>query len=653
MPSHSDESDDSLPRVSPVDLSDLSPDDFRDDEFDIPYHLVHFHRLANAVRETGEYRGFVDIPVWRNERDTEPFNARIMENWLSLSYFYTEDRPWNPYYGDEAVRVRLEAAMEFWAEMQHEDGRFSEYGQGEWNLAATAFATKFGGEALVKLADGPPIDDGVYERATSTLRRAIHVTLTDEDLFEYGRHYSNQFTNVWAGAGAYLSLYDDDEIERLLAERLEDSIEAFQSPAGYFYENDGPDWNYSLNTHHSNLRMAYHYLEETDLEPQLIEKERRWAEWMAYGAVLEPSPTEKGVGDSVADGKSEASGEEVDRLSAERTDDRGFVVNRGGDTRMIRRTFDRHETPLADHVPIARAFAPVENEQRVTVEHQREELERAWPVLDDLPVGEFTAFTPYAFLHRTHDDSVFSAKERADARAELPYLAADRFVHQRVDDRTDFAATYVRRPSYYAAFNAAPTSNGHQRFGLGLIWHPDAGAVFQSGAGHRGGAFGTRPDTEEDPYEADGIEVTYEHDGRSIETVPGGRDIDGGEHGEFRATYPLGTVGEKTVSFEAGGINVHVEHGGEFVETIPLVADPKSVEQIDDGLRVHYGSGVLSLTRTGADTVQAFDTDVDVEASPTPSPDHATPEESDAKRLVVVRVHATDELSYDVSFDQA
>jgi hypothetical protein len=89
-------------QVQPADLSALSPSDFRDDELDLPYYLAHFHRIANSVALSGPRRGFIDIPAWRDVKDNQPYNARIMESILSLVYFYTVDRPWNPYRGDRA-----------------------------------------------------------------------------------------------------------------------------------------------------------------------------------------------------------------------------------------------------------------------------------------------------------------------------------------------------------------------------------------------------------------------------------------------------------------------------------------------------------------------------------------------------------------------
>ena len=107
-----------------------------------------------------------------------------MENILSLAFFYSTKRPWNQYYASPAVRLRLEAALDFWCRMQHSDGRFSEYSPQRWNLPATAFATKFIGEALALLHGGPPIDAKLYERVVKANRRAIRIVMTDPALLQ-------------------------------------------------------------------------------------------------------------------------------------------------------------------------------------------------------------------------------------------------------------------------------------------------------------------------------------------------------------------------------------------------------------------------------------------------------------------------------------
>ncbi|MPZ17363.1 MAG: FtsX-like permease family protein [Luteitalea sp.] len=306
--------------VPPVDLSALGPDDFRDDELDLPYYLAHFHRLATSVRESGPDRGFIDVAVWRAPKDNQPYNARIMENILALAYFYTTDRPWNPYRGSPAVRQRLEAALDFWCRIQADDGQFSEYAPERWNLAATAFATKFVGQALVLLADGPPIDATLRQRAIEAQRQAVHIVLTDPQLYEHGLRFSNQYTNVWSGAFALLRVRPDEELRSLLERRIRETHTELQSPVGYFYEADGPDWGYNFNTHQSNLQGAWHYTRGTALGAQFVEEERRWAEWLSYNALLEPDGSRFVLNRGIETRQQHAVLEGIPALQSSRTD---------------------------------------------------------------------------------------------------------------------------------------------------------------------------------------------------------------------------------------------------------------------------------------------------------------------------------------------
>jgi hypothetical protein len=102
----------------------------------LPFEVFDFKELADAVVEQGPDRGFINIPVWRSPRENRPYNARIMESVLSLAYFYTLKKPWNPYYGSPALRQRLEAALEFWCGLQNPEGRFAEAARnaGTWHL---------------------------------------------------------------------------------------------------------------------------------------------------------------------------------------------------------------------------------------------------------------------------------------------------------------------------------------------------------------------------------------------------------------------------------------------------------------------------------------------------------------------------------------
>jgi hypothetical protein len=323
--------------LPPVDFSTISPEAIEDwlmdrpvsqgANHDIDYYIGHFHRMANAVRTSDPDKGFIDISVWRNQVDNEPYNARVMENITTLAWFYTREEAWNPYYGDPDLRKILEAALTFWVSIQNDDGRFSEYGVDRWNLAATAFATKFMGKTLEMLQDGPPIEPVIHEQVKQSNRKALMVVFTSESLYDHGRRFSNQYGNAFTGALAHLDMNPDDtELREAFEARLATSFEDFQSPAGYFYEHFGPDWGYAFGTHHSNILMAWHYARhDEELAAHYAAEHANFIDWLSYNAVKQPG-------------------------------DEFFMLHRSIESRQSRSMLQRLETPLSEAVPLARAF---------------------------------------------------------------------------------------------------------------------------------------------------------------------------------------------------------------------------------------------------------------------------------------------------------
>ncbi len=612
-----------LPKSAPfdplplVDLSKLSPRDFADAEIDLPYYLAHFRQFADAVIAEGPNRGFIGISVWRGQTgDKKPYNARVMENILSLAYFYTLKRPWNPYYGSVPVRQRLEAALEFWCRIQSPDGKFSEYGQQQWNLAATAFATKFMGRALALLKDGPPIDRELHHRAIEADRKAIRIVLTDPDFYEHGKRLSNQFTNVWAGGPAFFRLYPDAELESLFWKRLPDSLRDFQSPAGFFYEADGPDAGYSSSTHQSNLRVAYVLTRGTDRAKPFLEHDRRWFEWLAWNAVPEPGG--------------------------------GWTLNRAIETRQKHAFFSDLTTPLAERIPLARAFATNTAEHKAELVKARQEGERDWPSVPPLPVGEFRAYAPYAFLDRDQFEWRPSQEQQAAARRTLPYIERTRFAHQLMDSRNPIVSTYIRQPLYYAAFNSGKHLRDQQRYGLGLLWNPKSGAVLQSQTASDTAAWGTQAepwnsgDSQPIPtagiggsprsvYESGDVNAVFEAAGRTVTPQPGSHDLAGGT---VSLRYPLGAGGEKSVRFDPDRIMIQVRHPGRFTEVIPLLADTVKIALGEQSAEIPFPGGTFR-----------------VEFGHTAKPELVrTPMAVGKKHVEVLRLRAENELEYSLVF---
>jgi hypothetical protein len=590
-----------LLRVAAADLSRLHPADFADDEIDLPYFLAHLPEVANAVVSTGEHRGFIDIPVWRAAGVNRPWNARIMESTLSLAYFYCTDRPWNIYRGDPALRARLEAALDYWCRLQSEDGRFSEYGAGEWNLAATAFATKFMGRTLTWLAGGPPVDAALLARVTAADRKAILAVLTRDDLYEHGLRFSNQYENVWPGALAYLKLHPDAELEALMRRQFAKAHADFQSPAGYFYEADGPDWSYNLGTEQTNLEAARQLVRDPEMRAALLAGDRRFFEWVAYNAVAEP-------------------------------DGSGFFLNRAVETRQKVAFLDREPrglfsrvAPDAEAIAWARPFCASREELAQRRRDARAALERDWPKVPPL-----TSFTPYDFFARGFVRFLPTTAERRAAEATLPYLARDRFIHQRADRRHPIVYTFVRRPGYYAAFNAGEKVTDQQRYGLGLVWSPTMGAVLQSQTAARDEAWGTRPAGAERVVEAATFQATFAIDGKAAAVRPGAFDL---ADGTLSVEYALGDDGRKTVTFADDAIRVRVQYAGRFTENLPLLVREADAPRLTDG---RADLGRLHVVYDAAARARRL---------PPQPPVHG-------KAVCVLQLEAADRLEYALQFDR-
>ena len=612
--------------IPAVDLATLKPSDFTDDELDVPaggnnsdfampYLLAHFKTVADAVSDgSGNWpRGYIGVTVWRAGKDNQPHNARIMENNLALAYFYTLDRPWNVYRGHPGVRQRLEAALQF---MMSEpvprgpQGQFSEYKPNVYGLAPTAFATKFLGQSLVLLhrPGAPPIDADVLKRTVKMQRDAIMFVLTDPAFYAHGKRFTNQYGNVWAGALAYLEVVpDDNELRERLYAKFAASTKDFFSPVGFPYEMDGPDWSYNFNTHGSNQRMARFYTADPahPMHDRLVADEREFFEWAAYNAVLMP-------------------------------DGRGWMLNRAIETRSSYPSVRLLESNFTDEVEIVRAFAPTDAEVAARRKGNRERAARDWPNVAGIEQGEFRAYSPYNFLHRGHANKHPTAAQRDAARAKLlPYLARDTFTHQRTDDRREPHPTYtfVRRPTYYAAFNAGNQKN-NQRLGLGLLWNPQMGAVLQSQTGSNTHAWGTRGGDAPTVYEAASIPATFSVKGEAVAPQVGNRDL---PPGDLLARYDIGE-GKKEVAFLSDRIEVRVTHAGAAGERIPLlVLNGDTLTSDATSATLTRGKGSLRVETGGASGLSVGDNDARV----------------GPYRVVALRIEGKDKFRYTIRFTDA
>ncbi|MDO8970674.1 MAG: hypothetical protein Q7U74_08305, partial [Saprospiraceae bacterium] len=625
----------SAENVPPFDPATVDPSLFQGDEYVYGYYLKHLAELANSVLMEGDNRGFISIPVWRASDMNTPGNARVLENHVSLAFFYTVDRPWNPYRGNQALQSRLEAVLDYLVKAPnvHSDGRFgSDKKEGapqNWELAGTAFAIKALGETLLlleqsRLAGGPSIDPEIHQRVIAATRKAIDVCLTFESFFSHATRFSNQYTGFWGGALAFLTAHPDEQLRQRLVTRITKLADKnnpevitgghgtylFQlsSPAGYHYEAQGPDWGYVFGTNYKNLRQIWNHARGTsDVMNPIIDMERDWIEWVSYNAVRQP------LGGA-------------------------FILNRSIQCRIgTYGGFVNEELVLAESIPLANAFVRTLDEYQAFHQQNRQNFINGWLK----PPGKLNSYAPGVFTDKhcrqtgvAMDDFVWrpTAAERNAAIANLPYLARDRFVHQRADNR--ISCTFVRRPGYYAAFNAGTKARDMQRFGLGLLWNPEMGTVLQTQSGGNG-PWGTSRESAL-PFEAGSFNPTLKINGQAISKQPGARDLPNGESGVATFEYGLFDGGQKTVTFNADRIDVSIRVTGVFTEQMVLLT------RAGDNLTIQ--PGVVRLTRDG----RVFEITYPAGVTVTQSPAGGSPPQSfTATRLTL---KATGSLDYSLAF---
>jgi len=587
--------------VPPMAWAGVKPADFADHELEVPYHLEHLRAVANAVVEHGEHRGFIDLAVDRRPQDNKPHNARVLENHAWLSYFYTAGRPWNPYRGSPAVRHRLEAVLDRWCRVPSPRGHFSESGPGVWNLAATGFGVLYMSATLDDLhaAGAPPFDRGLLDRTMAVQRRAILAVLNDEMPRRTARSYHNQYTGVYRAAARYMKLRPDPEVEAALLAHTRWAAENTQSPAGFLYEANHPDFGYST-VYEANLLNTEPALAQLPaaVREKLVEEYRRYNRWQAANLLPEP-------------------------------DRSGYFVNAAVQNRTTY-SFQKYPVrPLAALVAESWPFTVTDAGFAAEVRRRRADLAKGWP--RQPPLAKYSARD--SFFPRDGLPGGFpTAAERDAAVAKLPYLARTRYAELRYDARGP-GFLFVRRPGYYAALNFGPTGGrSHPVLGLGLLWNEHAGTAAQALPTPEDAAWGTKPDGRPGFVENATLRPTLTAGGAAVDPRPGVAEL---ADGEVVAAWPVGDGGTKTVTFGGDGVRVEVAAKGGFLEQIPLVLrEGDALERDGDRVVRSRGKHVLVIAVEGG------------RAEPLPPPGKPTA----GVRRANVHLRATDRLVYTLTF---
>jgi autotransporter-associated beta strand protein len=570
--------------VPDADFSKLQLSQFDDRELEVPYFLYHFARVANAVVETGANRGFLDLKVNRQIEDNQVYNARIMEMQLPLAYFYTANRPWNVYYGHAAVRVRLEAMLLRWCQIQNQpgttdgdfDGLYAEYSASNWSLAPTGFGVMHAAQALDLLVDsGLAFDATVLENSRVALRRAIMAIFTRADMRAAARQYSNQFNGAFHAALIYLENWPDSQLDAAFVQAVRDAAAQDQSPAGFYYEKSGPDIGYS-SVHETNLRIMLPRLRQReDLLSTMISSDRRWNAWLAASLLPQPASS----------------------LPL-------YLTNSGINTRTTHAYQFAEDGPLREWLGSARPFARSSNEYAAYLSTRRAQVQAQFGKWGALVVPRSSSYQPaFVFAAVENLDSWHpTAAQRAGEFNQLPSLASDRF-NRIFHDGPTLTMMTARRPSYYGIFNSGAVRTSGQNFGLGLLWNERFGTALQAVSLSNWTCGTRRSGGDGSLYENANLAVTRNVSDTPLNPVNGITTL---ENGRVTQTYPLSTFGSKTVSFDESHVEVMIAHSGGFNELLPLVhpANASIVQQVDRVVVNHpNGASFTILLTAGSPTI--------------------------------------------------
>ncbi|WP_020388046.1 hypothetical protein [Kribbella catacumbae] len=411
-----------------------------------PYLAILAPMTNDIVDTDGPTYGFMAGGWWRTP--AQPFNSRIQEHVFTLSWYYANRRPWNPYYRDPALLARLDAALQHYLNLQNPDGSWPEYAPGERGKASSGFGLGYLAKTLANLRQA---------NALPTRRRQLEVALSKgvawyldpantvvwDDPFQY----TNQAVAGVAGSALSLTLLPDRAMWQRLQERIRYVARWSQSPAGFFYDPRGMDINYNFEVMLPEM-AELHLLTKN---PALVSMTRKFTDWFGYNLLREP-------------------------------DGSGWLTYYAVSDRTATAYYD-DVVPDPDRTNLGSLFVPAVPELAAffTTREDRAATRAAWAA-DPAPVPSLAKqnTSPRIIAHAPYGERLPSRGAKRAAIERIPYLRRDSFTELRRDEVENQDYLYIRRPGLYlgAFFGTRPGSV--VKAGTGFLWHPQAGTIIHS-----------------------------------------------------------------------------------------------------------------------------------------------------------------------------
>ncbi|MGI5282229.1 hypothetical protein ACQEVF_02750 [Nonomuraea polychroma] len=544
-----------LPEVAALDPSTIDLADFTGLEQQIAPYLANLARLANSVNDdsTTNY-GYITCNCWRTGQG--PSDARVMENVLTLAYFYTADRPWNPYHRDAALRLRLEAALRFLLSTQNADGSFPQGGGDVHSRAATGFALELYAIMLELLDADGTLDPALVSDLTGAMRRASTWFLEDAEVWgPRGSQFANQVAGGLVGISRLLRRFDDAALRARFEQRLADHERISQGEAGFFRDGTVAH-RYSLEVEAEDLAGWA----DPATRATIDRMQTRYMDWAQYNLLYD-----------------------------QRLD--GYFINTAIDSRHRGWNY-ASELPIGSNnlwggvIPQARAYSATREEME---ERRAAFAASGWQTSVTPLVAPTWAYLDPSIIRDValREEYYPAAAERRAAIGTLRPYAGAPYTEHRADAATGQQFVFAKRPGYVVGMGFGKHVNtqygfwDNQRFGLSYLYDPKLGVVVQGQNAPQIGAPRTRPVDAELSWgtgwtAADGVHVdaydqpvpTFFRDGSPVDPATVG------DLGPLEIRYAAaGSPVSKSVIL-GDRLQVRVEAGsGQFFERIPLVLE--------------------------------------------------------------------------------
>ncbi|MDT4988448.1 MAG: hypothetical protein QOI74_2542 [Micromonosporaceae bacterium] len=514
--------------------------------------------MANDINDSDTAdRGFMSGNWWRTPNNAS--NARVQEHVSTLSWFYANQRSWNPYFQNAALLDRLDAAVIHYLSLQQTDGSFPENSRTEHALAPTGFGIGYLAKTLRNLRQINVLPDRRAQLNTS-LQAAMRWLLNPANAIWANQiFFANQVCGGLAGSTVALQLTAVADIQAMLNDRMNFFGQHAQSTAGFFYEVLGMDIGYNFQVMLPELGEIF----VRNGSAVAASMATRFADWFGYVMLREPNRA-------------------------------GYIAYTGASARTEIPSYDEvpdepHKEAFGSHLipaaPALAAFYPSQEDKAAA--------RAAWAAQPGpapaLPKGGLTEPREMALLF--YGDALPTAAARNAAIAQLPYLRSTEWGEIRRDTAVKQDYLFVRRPTYYFGgfFGTRPSTT--MRSGVGFLWHPTAGTIVHSQQTDTecwGTVAGNGPDA------STSLTATYQLAGAAwngAHVAPGAS--------AFTVNYQRvdGTV--STVLTLAGdGVTRAVRSSTAASEQIPLMLLPSDTITFSNGAAAHYGQNA-SASATG------------------------------------------------------